>query len=295
MKRSKKLRTDTSVFERRLAALRDLLERLGRAGEVPAPVVDDDGTDDEFVARSVRYGAYRRWLTDLAAGEDAVVSLAAEPAVSAATAARAARKAGGRGRGRLGEARFFVVWFRLAVRSVREVQERMGLAWDVERGLTVPALFDILQDADFIGATWRRLGPTADLERQVTALLRRSQDEAVRRAEAALGRVRQELAAVRRQRKELLDDYLDVVTRECEEDQKSIYFHLYYFEQEEKLKKRLNEARQRLERLNEEDDRLFAATAEVVLDGAALLQLPVWRFDGPTVVDGLTGKVLHDG
>ena len=252
--------------------------------------------DDHFIYESVRFAYCKPQLEKLAAESEEFITVSADPIITAKQANEIGRKKGFKGASNLVHGDFFVVWFRLDLYSVREARYPIAFAWDVARGLPVPAIFDILQGNEVVKAKWKHYQPPRKVVDQLSELLQLSQDRAIERAEAGLSDVRAEMATVRQRRRELLDEYYQVVEQECEEERKSIYFHLYYFEQEEKLKRRVDEAKKRLEKLQEEEEQMFGTTAKIELTGASLFQLPIYRFssqEGDLDVEAITGSVLR--
>ena len=296
MKKSSKCKTNISVFEQRVKKLRSLLRKLNRGKELSSLPSMKEHKDDPFIYESVRFAACKPQLEKIVAESDEFVSVSADPIITATKAKGIARKIGLKGASKLVESDFFVVWFRLDLYSVKEGRYPIAFAWDVARGLPVPAIFDILQGNEVVNAKWKHYAPSRKVEEQIKELLQLSQDKAIERAEAGLRDVRAEMATVRQRRRDLLDEYYQVVERECEEERKSIYFHLYYFEQEEKLKRRVDEAKKRLEKLQEEEEQMFGTTANIELTGASLFRLPIYRFSGPEGdldVEAITGSVLR--
>ena len=295
MKKSSKSKTNTSVFDERLSKLRSLLRQFDRAAELPRSPSTSKHKDYPFICESVRFAHFKPHLERIVSESDDFVTLQAEPNISERKAKNIALRKGVKGACRLVESDFFVVWFRVDLYSVKESQLPLALAWDLERGVPVPAFFDILLGNEVVKAQWSPYLLSKKVEEQISELLQLSQDKAIERAEAGLCEVRAEMATVRQRRRELLDEYYQVVEQECEEERKSIYFHLYYFEQEEKLKRRVDEAKNRLEKLQKEEEQMFGTKAQIEMTGAGLFRLPIYRFSttaGDLDVEAIAGSVL---
>lgn len=263
-----------------MRALRAALRAAGRSAELPA-VPRHGASRPPFVAASLRRRALGAALDGFARNAPRLVTARVEPLTDPPEAGAT-----------LEHRDFLVVEFTVDVRSVTEHQVGVTSVWDVVRGEEAPWTAEVLVRPAVVAARWRPYRPESSVVERCVELAGRAAAVADRAAAAEAERMRGALGELAARRRERLDEFLRGTEREVEEERRSIYFHLYYFEREEQLEQRVADARTRLDRLTRDEAGLFAVTAEVVVEGAALLALPVWRtspIPGSGFVDALTG------
>jgi len=298
MKSSRKHKTNTSGFSKNVKELRSLLAVAGCPKTLPSTKrLTKAERAHPFLAQSLERCHLQSALSTLVAAHDGFVVARCEPMIGEDTALEVAREAGATDGGSLVVRDFLVVDFRIAYRYFEERRSSLSTVWNIASESEVPDIAQVLKGESAIRATWRPHRLAQDMEEVMARLIDRATKRATAEAEAGLLHIDESLAAERLARGEKLSDYCRDTVRECEEERKASYFHLYFFEREEKLKQKALEAQASAKRLLGEERKIFEARAQVRLEGVALLGLPLYSFKGTAgevLVDGLRGKVVDE-
>ncbi|MBI4860583.1 MAG: hypothetical protein HY815_10015 [Candidatus Riflebacteria bacterium] len=110
--------------------------------------------------------------------------------------------------------------------------------------------------------------------------------------------IQEEIDAQAREAIKILDDYYEEKTRELEDEKRSVYFHLYYFEKEEAIEKQLAGMRREKEERSRAISRFWDVKVSTRLVSMGYFEIPFWTVPGPDGrdrgLDALTGTVARE-
>lgn len=167
-----------------------------------------------------------------------------EPRIGMAAALDAARTVLGTPGGGVGDAEPALVYrplgllnFRLVYRHVQDEVSHPAFVFDLKSGH--PAL----EAGGLLAPEHPWEGLSGSVERPLREALERVHDLAVREldshAQRRLDEIRQWLAQQDRARQEVMESYFDELAKELEEERRSVYYHLYFFEKEQEIEEKI--------------------------------------------------------
>lgn len=191
-----------------------------------------------------------------------------------------------------------VLHFRVSCHWYSERQELLGVGLEFGTGRRFSSEFiDRLMAEDLKGESWSP-GTEAPLTFEAfRSCVEQGRGMALRLLEQRNCLVGEALELERLRRHERLETYYEGLKKEQEEEKQSVYFHLYYFEREEKIKKRMERYRREREAALADDKGLFDVNGFVDLVSVGLFQVPVHRFsNGHSCwdVEAVTGTLVSD-